>query len=121
MNTRAFKVNGQNLPSPDDGWSWEYEDICDEDTGRNLSATMDKNIIASKSKLSLNWTNIPDSISSRLLSRVKGQTFVSFTFPDAYSGADKTIMVYTNNPKATLKRMINNVCYWDVEINFIEQ
>ena len=118
---RVFRIDGQKIPSPINGFSWEMEDICDEDTGRTLDATMDKNIVAPKKKVSLQWRCVSDKIASQILSKAKANTFVAFTYPSPMAGKDETITVYTGNPKATMIMMTNDVCFWDIDCNFIEK
>ncbi len=126
---RVFKIGNTNMPFPDSGFGVGEQDISDEMTGRSLSGLMDKYIVAQKRKFTCQWTNLSDSKASFLLQAVKGnslqdargKTFVQMTYPDPISGTDETRTFYTGDVTATAKVCINDVYYWNVVFDFIEQ
>lgn len=126
---RVFKIGNINMPWPTSGFGVGENDISDEASGRSLSGLMDKYIVAQKRKFSCEWKNLSDSQCSFLLQAVKGnslqdargKTFVSMTYPDPISGTDETRTFYTGDVLATAKVCINDVYYWDVRFDFIEQ
>ena len=82
---------------------------------------MDKTIIAQKFTINLSFTSIPDSIISNILSIAKTNTYVQLTFPNPLLGKDDTRTFYSGTPNITHKLTVNDVCIWDLELNFIEQ
>jgi len=118
---RLFQWNGVNIPYPITGLEYSYEELSTEDSGRTLDGTMDKSIVASKVTLSCQWLNCPDTISTILLTAIKGAPYGNLTYPDPMVGADNTKRFYTGNPTATQKVIMGGVAYWDIKITFIEQ
>lgn len=119
--SRVIKVDGAAIPTPNSRFKVSIEDISDEDSGRSLSGLMSKNIVATKRTIELSWSGIPDSKSSELLSTVKGNTYIDLTYPDPYTGTDLTKTFYTGTPSSELIVCVNDVCYWNISMNFIEQ
>lgn len=118
---RQLKVNNTPIPYPNAGFTVSLEDISDEDTGRTLDGTMDKVIVAQKRTVQLNWSGVPDDITSSFLGLIKANTYIDFTYPDPYSGQQETKEFYTGTPTSTMLVMVNDVCYWNVSLNFIER
>lgn len=118
---RKFKIDGQVAPYPVQGMKYSLEDISDEDTGRTLDGTMDKNIVAQKVNLACEWKCMNDTMSSKLLKLAKANTFVELTYPDPVQGKDTTKTFYTGTPSVTFLFCQNNVCFWDISFNFIEK
>lgn len=117
---RVFKVDGVNIPQPNAGFSIKYSDISSSDSGRNLSARMEKKVVAQKWTVDLNYNMMPDNVISKLLKEVKGKTEVQLTFPSPLTGKDETLLFYTNDPEITHVLTTNNVCFWNLKITFIE-
>lgn len=117
---RVFKVDGVAIGQPNAGFSVQLEDISSSDSGRNLSGTMDKQIVTQKWTVELSYTNLSDNVISKILQQVKTNTNVNLTFPNPMLGRDDTRLFYTNSPSITHKFTSNNVCFWDLKISFIE-
>ena len=117
---RYFKIDGTILSSPNAGFNVSLEDISSSDSGRNLSGTMDKQVIAQKWTVELNYTNISDDIISNILQKVKSKVEVSLTFPNPMLGADDTQKFYTGTPSITHKNTINDKCFWDLKLKFVQ-
>lgn len=118
---RQLKVNGTPIPYPNSGFTVSLEDISDEDTGRTLDGTMDKKVVAQKRTVSMQWSGCPDSVTSSFLGLIKANTYINFTYPDPYAGAQLTKTFYTGNPTSTMLVMVGDICYWNVNMNFVEQ
>ena len=74
---RLFKVDGVALPAPNVGFQVQLEDISSSDSGRNLSGTMDKQVICTKWTVELNYSNLSDSMISKILQQIKANTSFS--------------------------------------------
>ena len=118
---RKFKINGQAVSYPNMGMKYSLEDISDEDTGRTLDGTMDKNIVAQKITLACEWSGMRDEYASKLLNLAKSNTYIELTYPDPLLGKDTTKTFYTGTPSVTLLNIANNYCYWNISFNFIEK
>lgn len=117
---RHFKVDGVILSSPNNGFNVSLEDISSSDSGRNLSGTMDKKVIAQKWTVELSYTNISDEIISSILQKVKSNVEVDLTFPSPMLGTDDTQKFYTGTPSITHKNTINDKCFWDLKLKFVQ-
>ena len=127
---RQFNWNGTAIPFPT-SFTWSFQDISSSNSGRALSGLMNKEIIATKIKLSCMWTMVPDSVASQILGSVKALTYGSLQYPDAFSGNDVTKTFYTGDATAKMK-MVNAThdpyggttaeeIVWDISFDFIEQ
>lgn len=117
---RYFKVDGSIIGQPNNGFSVQLEDISSSDSGRNLSGTMDKKVITQKWTVELNYSNLSDTVISKILQQVKTNTNVNFTFPNPMLGKDDTRVFYTGTPSITHKFTNNDVHFWDLKVTFIE-
>ena len=117
---RYIKIDN-TIVNPNAGFKIALEDISSSDSGRNLSATMDKTVIAQKWTVNLSWSFISDEAISRILKASKTNTYVQLTFPNPYLGKDDTRTFYSGTPSITHKVLIGDVNFWDLELNFIEQ
>jgi hypothetical protein len=125
---RQIKWNNVVIPSPTNNWTIVYEDISDEETGRCvLTGDMDKKILSRKRTTKWEWKAIPDEYASLLLKNVKGtsyeiqeKTYGTLTCPDALLGKDDEIKMYSGPAECTFLFQKNNVCYWDIKMDFIE-
>lgn len=118
---RKFKIDGINAPWPNIGMKISIEDVCDEATGRNMGAMMDKKTIAQKTTINCDWSCLPDEKCSKLLKLTKTKEFVDVTYCDPYEGRDVTKTFYTNTPNTNLVVCVNNKCFWNVSMTFIEK
>lgn len=115
-----FYVNGVKIAAPDK-FSWTHNDISSDSSGRDLTiAKMHKDVIATKRSLECGWVCCSDEVSQDVLSKIKAQTFIRFTYPDPRSG-NTTKTFYTGDPTAELIASLNGVCYWNVNISLVEQ
>ncbi len=115
-----FYVNGAKIAAPDK-FSWTRNDISSDSSGRDLAiAKMHKDVIAVKLSLECGWTCCSDSVSRDVLSKIKAETFIEFTYPDPKNGS-VTKTFYTGDPTADLIGSIGGTNYWNVTINLVEQ
>ena len=117
---RYFKVDGSIIGQPNSGFKVQLEDISSSDSGRNLCGTMDKQVVSQKWTVELNYSNLSDSIISKILKQVKTNANVNLTFPNPMLGRDDTRVFYTNSPSITHKFTANDVHFWDLTISFLE-
>lgn len=127
--SREFKINNVAIAYPAAGFKVSLEDISDEETGRSLSGLMSKQIIAQKTTVELSWRSLPDNKSSVLLQAIKGsnlqdaqgKTYVNLTYPDPVAGTNTTKQFYTGTPTCTLAVCVDDKCYWNIDLHFIER
>ena len=119
--SRVIKIDNTVIPNPNAGFKVSLEDISDSETGRTLGGEMDKIVVAQKTTVELSWSALPDNRASSLLQLVKGNVYVSLTYPDPVLGTDTTKVFYTGTPSCTLLLCKDNKCYWNVELHFIEK
>ena len=127
-----WRGDGENefkdLLFPNNGYSWEYEEVCTEDTTRAEDATMNKKVIAVKRAITCGYTNIYDCDSSELFTRLKlkgngdVRVYGELIFPDPVTGTDITRKVYTGNPTGELMFYddASEEFVWRFSIKFIE-
>lgn len=116
---RKFTWKGTEIAFPD-SFNWTYEDISTSNTGRTLSAKMQKSIVASKRTLSCGWKCLPDSVSSHLLKTIKADTYGDLNFPDPMEGKNITRNFYSGSPQATMMTMDDEVV-WDITLELVER
>lgn len=127
---RRFTWNGTALPFPT-SFTWAFQDVASSNSGRALSGLMNKEIVATKRKLSCAWKMVPDSEAAQILSAIKSHTYGSLVYPDPFEGNDTTKTFYTGD--ATASMIAVNVVrdqfggvdtetfVWDIAFDFIEQ
>lgn len=88
-------INGTAISPDPSTFEWGLNDISGEDAGRvrDGSATMYKELIASKRKLKLVWKGITLAQASTIL-RLVNQEYVSVTYPDVLDGGTTTRTFY---------------------------
>ncbi|SEA06151.1 hypothetical protein SAMN04515656_10348 [Eubacterium aggregans] len=117
---RDLIYNGVTLPAPTD-YTYGYYDESSPDSGRTLDGTMFKKIVAQKNKIECAWKMVPDSQAAIILSTIKPNTYGTLRYPSPLTGGDATSTVYSGDVSAKKMAVINNVVYWEVKLNMIEQ
>lgn len=120
---RSIKIN--NVPVRcNAGMDINLQDISSSSSGRNLSAKMEKDIVAQKWTVSLSWSFISDDTIGRILelTKEKDNTFVQLTFPNPrLRGKDDTRTFYTGDVSIKHVVCIKDTNFWNLSLNFIEQ
>lgn len=118
-----------DLLFPNNGYKWDYEEGCTEDTTRSEAYTMNKEVIATKRAISCGYTNIYDCDSSVLFSvlklnsdKVTPRVYGHLKFPDPMTGKDIVKYMYTGNPSAEMMFYDDSSeeYVWKFDIKFIE-
>lgn len=107
------------IPTPST-WTWSYQDLSSDDSGRDLSGTMHKDIVSVKRKNECSWMNTDPSVARAVMNAAKSAVFVSFRYYDLFDDATKTITVYTGDITASAQQSQNGLV-WTVNLSFIEQ
>ena len=104
---KEIKVNGVTMPCPSK-CDWGLQDISASDSGRveDPNATMYKNRIAQKVKLSLEWVAVSDADAATILTAFNPE-YINVTYHDPMANATQTKEFYTGDRTA--------VCYWWVD------
>ena len=108
-----------NIPAPST-WTWSYQDLSSDESGRDLSGTLHKDIIGVKRKNQCTWENRTAEVAKSIMQAAKTSIFISFRYYDVFDGADKTITVYTGDITATAQNACNTTVY-TISLSFIEQ
>ena len=111
--------NWVTIPTPST-WTWSYQDLSSDDSGRDLSGTMHKDIVSVKRKNECSWLNSDATVAKTIMQAAKSAVFVSFKYYDLFTGAINTITVYTGDITATAQNAQNQTV-WTVKLSFIEQ
>lgn len=117
---RHMKWQGENIKFPTNV-SWGFQDVASAESGRTLSAKMNKEVVAVKRTLSCSWSCMTDAEASDLLGKVKNRTYGALNYPDPFEGTNITKTFYTSDAKADMKTIEDNEFIWDVSFEFIEQ
>lgn len=107
------------IPTPST-WTWSYQDLSSDDSGRDLSGTMHKDIVSVKRKNECSWMNKDPSVAKAIMAAAKSKVFIEFKYFDLFDGATKTITVYTGDITATAQQAQSGLV-WTVNLSFIEQ
>ena len=94
-------VNGLNITSllAKEGLKYSINDV-DKDAGRTMDGTMHRGRIATKVRLDVKLTPIPEATLQSILTKLHPTSF-SVTYTDPYHG-EITKTMYSNNYSATL-------------------
>ena len=107
------------IPTPSI-WNWSYQDLSSDDSGRDLSGTMHKDIVSVKRKNECTWNNVEASVAKTVMNIAKSNVFVQFKYFDLYDGNTKEITVYTGDITASAQQALGRLV-WTVKLSFIEQ
>lgn len=111
-----------SLPDPK-SIEWTISDMDSENgTGRNQLGELFRDRIAVKRKLSVEWAPLSNAEMSRLLNAVSG-VFFTLTYPDAQTGAMRTMTAYVSDRTAPVLRYYGASKYmWNgVSMSFVEK
>lgn len=117
-----LKFDGVEVKDPS-SFQWDISDISSEESGRSTNdGKANKDIIASKRKLSIVWSNPTKNEASTILQLITGKAFINVTYPDALSGNTETRKFYVGDRSAPMRRWtIDEKAYSSVSFNFVEQ
>ena len=121
MSDIVNSINGVNVPvQPDKGsFTIKPETIWSSNTGRTATGLMVGDIVATKHEFSMEWTNLSDANTMKILNAVSGKAFFSFKYTPS-GGATKTVTVYraSGSPQMTKG---NGGYYSKVTLSLVEQ
>ena len=91
-------------------------------SGRNQAGLMFRDVVASKVKLQVAWGKLDESQCSTILNMVDAP-FFRIRYPDAYTGAKRTMECYVGDRQAPMYRMdTDGVWHWEgLSFSFIER
>ena len=86
--------------------SIEYtrSDMDSSASGRNQAGLMFRDVVATKVKLQVNWGSLSESECSTIMTMVDAP-FITLRYPDAYTGAKRTMECYVGDRQAPMYRM----------------
>lgn len=111
-----------DMPAPDD-ISWGLQDVSSSDAGRvnDSSATMYKNRVAQKRKLSLSWKN-PDGDTTSTILQAFNPEYVWVRYLDPLVGSYQIRQFYTGDKTAPVRLItVGGVSYSSVSFDIIER
>lgn len=118
--------NGVVLPDPQ-GVTWGIQDLDSEDgSGRNASGLMQRDRVAIKIKLSINWGVMETDTLNKILNSPMDDPFFKCKYLDPKAGkfVTKTMYVGDRSSPMLLKRVINGRTIWlwnGMNADFIER
>lgn len=118
-----MKIDGVAIKDPST-FDWGFSDASSEESGRNTNdGLMNKDIIASKRKLSCSWINPTKEEVKTILQLVCGKPYMLVTYPDALSGNDNETREFTVGDRtAPMKSWtVNGKRYSSLSFNFTER
>ena len=110
------------IPAPDE-WGWDLNDISASDAGRtqDAGATMYKNRVAQKRKLSPVWKNRSAETVAQIL-RAFNPEYVFVLYHDAMENAYAVREFYTGDKKVKMRDFqIGGITYSSLSFNIIER
>ena len=109
------------LPSPQ-SMSWSISDLDGDSAGRNQLGEMFRDRIAVKRKLECKWSAMDSKKMSELLSAVS-DVFFTLTYPDALTGAMRSMTCYVGDRSVPMLRFSNSGKWlWEnVSFSFVEK
>lgn len=118
-----MKIDGIAIKDPST-FDWGFIDASSEESGRSTNdAKMNKDIIASKRKLSCSWVNPSKDEVKAILQLVSGKPYYMVTYPDALSGNDNETREFTVGDRSAPMKIwtVDNKRYSSLAFNFIER
>lgn len=101
MTISDLYINNVKMPTPAlEGVTLKYEPIWSANTGRTSSGKMVGTVVATKTTLSIKWAALSYADAAKIVSALKGTSFVPVRFTDL-SGATKTLTMYGSAPSIT--------------------
>lgn len=122
MAIQFLTVDGVEMPAPDT-FSWGLQDVSSADSGRtnDPDATMHKNRITQKRKISLAWKD-PDGATTSLILKAFNPEYVSVRYLDALENEYQTRTFYMGDRSAPLRQVtVNGRTYSTVSFDIIER
>ena len=121
---RPWIWNGQTLKTPSE-YVWTFSDLSSEETGRALTGTAYKDIVAQKRSFDVTWWSLYDSGSDmttvQFLAWVKPLAFGTLSYPDPSSVANISKTFYTGDVTCTQYGIKNDIAEYKCSVSFIEQ
>ena len=114
-------INGVAVAAPN-SMSISISDLSSEETGRNLAGKMQKDVIARKTTLDLEWPCLNWSETSELLTEIEKSIFMSVRYPDPKAGNYVTKTMYVGDRKAPALCLVDGKEKWEgISFTLIEQ
>lgn len=121
MAKSILKVNGVFIQDPSSLEYQRYDMDSEEGSGRNQQGLMLRDRVATKVKLVCKFPPMKGADLSVLMQAID-DVFFTVEYPDAYTGARKTITCYAGDQTAPMYTIKNGVVLWEgFNVNFIER
>lgn len=115
-----LQADGVTLPEPSE-LTVTNSDMSSEESGRDLTATMNKDIVAVKRRIDAKWKVLNWTETSRLLTAVESKAEFNLRYPDPKLGKYTTKTFYVNDRTAGAFTLIDGKEKWkDISFSFIE-
>lgn len=91
-------------------------------SGRNQAGLMFRDVVAQKTKLQVKWGSLSEAQCATLLQMVD-EPFLEIRYPDAYTGAKRTMTCYVGDRSTPMYRMDSTSTWkWkEISFSFIER
>lgn len=116
-----FKVNGISVPIPDN-YSQVISDLSSAEAGRNLAGVMQKDVIAVKTSIPLEWQYMEWKLAAELAKAVDGKNKITVAYMDVrnpYAMTEKEVYIGDRNFEP-LEFDSDGKVYWSVKFSEIE-
>lgn len=118
----VFKIGDEDFTRSVNSYKTGYQILSSEKSGRNARGTNVIDVVARKTKLSVNFAKMNADEMKRFLSAIEPYV-VNVSYWDAKSDGLQTINIYTGTPEITALRMGTEATkrmYDDFTLSFIE-
>ena len=117
----VLTINGVAVATPK-VLSVTISDLSSEETGRTLSGKMQKDVVAKKTTLDLEWPCLDWAETSQLLTELENNIFMSVRYPDPKLGSYVTKTMYVGDRIAPALMLENGKEKWEgISFTLIEQ
>lgn len=119
--TRPFMIDGTLIPTPD-SYKFNIADMSTKESGRDISATMYKDVVAVKDTYECTWKSLSWTETARLLSLVDGKSRFRFTYADPrYANQWRTDYFYVGDRTGGALNLNNSYNTWEgISMTFIK-
>lgn len=118
---KRFAVDGVWIPTPST-FEVGIADISSDESGRDLSGTMHKDIVATKRTLKCVWSLLDWDKTAQILGAVDGKATFNFSYPDPmYPNVTTTKVCYVGDRSAPAYTLVEGKERWKgLSFNIIE-
>lgn len=114
---QPFRIDGVAIPTPTT-MSFGIEDMSSDESGRDLAATMHKDVVAVKDYYSCEWKTLSSTEAQLLFGLVDGKEQVQFYYRDPRGGWSSGTFYVGKREGAMLNLNSEEYTFKDVKMQF---